>query len=87
MALHTFLWHDYETFGLNPRRERPSQFPGIRTNAKLKEIDKLYMLTVEKSSTAEKRLHQQIKAVKQFLKARHHVFSQVLDTVLVQGTS
>ena len=44
MALHTFLWHDYETFGLNPRRERPSQFAGIRTDAELNEIGDEVML-------------------------------------------
>jgi len=35
---HTFLWHDYETFGLNTRRDRPAQFAGIRTDADLNEI-------------------------------------------------
>ena len=35
---HSFLWHDYETFGINPRRDRPSQFAGIRTDADLNEI-------------------------------------------------
>jgi exodeoxyribonuclease-1 len=35
---HTFFWHDYETFGLNPRRDRPCQFAGIRTDAELNEI-------------------------------------------------
>lgn len=44
MATHTFLWHDYETFGLNPRRERPSQFAGIRTDAELNEIGEPVML-------------------------------------------
>ncbi|MCZ2495391.1 exodeoxyribonuclease I [Xylophilus sp. Kf1] len=34
----TFLWHDYETFGVNPRRDRPSQFAAIRTDAALNEI-------------------------------------------------
>ncbi|WP_048307783.1 exodeoxyribonuclease I [Halomonas sp. PR-M31] len=29
---HTFLWHDYETFGADPRRDRPSQFAAIRTD-------------------------------------------------------
>ncbi|MFZ2387666.1 MAG: exodeoxyribonuclease I [Polaromonas sp.] len=38
MAAHTFLWHDYETFGLNTRRDRPAQFAGIRTDAELNEI-------------------------------------------------
>jgi exodeoxyribonuclease I len=44
MAAHTFLWHDYETFGLNPRRERPAQFAGIRTDAELNEIGEPVML-------------------------------------------
>lgn len=44
MPPHTFLWHDYETFGLNPRRERPSQFAGIRTDAELNEIGEPVML-------------------------------------------
>ena len=44
MAPHTFLWHDYETFGLNPRRERPAQFAGIRTDAELNVIGEPVML-------------------------------------------
>ena len=43
-ATHTFLWHDYETFGLNPRRERPAQFAAIRTDAELNEIGEPVML-------------------------------------------
>ena len=35
---HTFLWHDYETFGLDTRRDRPAQFAAIRTDADLNEI-------------------------------------------------
>jgi len=34
----TFVWHDYETFGRVPRRDRPSQFAGVRTDAQLREI-------------------------------------------------
>lgn len=34
----TFYWHDYETFGADPRRDRPSQFAGVRTDAALNEI-------------------------------------------------
>jgi exodeoxyribonuclease-1 len=34
----TFFWHDYETFGIDPRRDRPAQFAGIRTDAELNEI-------------------------------------------------
>lgn len=34
----SFLWHDYETFGVDPRRDRPVQFAAIRTDAELNEI-------------------------------------------------
>ncbi|WP_163648287.1 exodeoxyribonuclease I [Modicisalibacter sp. 'Wilcox'] len=34
----TFLWHDYETFGADPRRDRPSQFAAIRTDGDFREI-------------------------------------------------
>ncbi|GAB3474800.1 exodeoxyribonuclease I [Polaromonas eurypsychrophila] len=44
MATHTFLWHDYETFGLNTRRDRPAQFAGIRTDAELNEIGEPLMI-------------------------------------------
>jgi exodeoxyribonuclease-1 len=38
MSEFTFYWHDYETFGKQARRDRPSQFAGIRTDADLNEI-------------------------------------------------
>ena len=38
MSTHTFLWHDYETFGANVRRDRPAQFAAIRDDAELNEI-------------------------------------------------
>ncbi|OHX15301.1 exodeoxyribonuclease I [Chromobacterium amazonense] len=44
MSNHTFFWHDYETFGAVPRRDRPSQFAGIRTDAELNEIGEPVML-------------------------------------------
>ncbi len=28
----TFYWHDYETFGADPSRDRPVQFAGVRTD-------------------------------------------------------
>ena len=31
----TFYWHDYETFGAHPARDRPAQFAGVRTDAEL----------------------------------------------------
>ncbi|SHH18504.1 exodeoxyribonuclease I [Massilia sp. CF038] len=44
MTTHTFLWHDYETFGAQPRRDRPAQFAAIRTDAELNEIGTPIML-------------------------------------------
>ena len=44
MTTHTFLWHDYETFGAQPRRDRPAQFAAIRTDAQLNEIGDPIML-------------------------------------------
>lgn len=38
MADLSFYWHDYETFGVQPRRDRPVQFAGVRTDAELNEI-------------------------------------------------
>ncbi|MEX8513406.1 MAG: exonuclease domain-containing protein, partial [Leptothrix ochracea] len=40
----TFFWHDYETFGINPRRDRPAQFAGLRTDAELNVIGEPLML-------------------------------------------
>lgn len=34
----SFYWHDYETFGRDPRRDRPAQFAGVRTDADLNEV-------------------------------------------------
>ena len=35
---HTFLWHDYETFGADSRRDRPSQFAALRTDEDLNPV-------------------------------------------------
>ena len=35
----TFYWHDYETWGLNPALDKPSQFAGIRTDMDFNVID------------------------------------------------
>lgn len=40
----SFFWHDYETFGLSPRRDRPAQFAGVRTDLDLNEIGEPVML-------------------------------------------
>ncbi|MBP7664266.1 MAG: exodeoxyribonuclease I, partial [Shewanella sp.] len=31
----SIFWHDYETFGANPTKDRPSQLAGIRTDLDL----------------------------------------------------
>ncbi len=38
MTVASFYWHDYETWGADPSRDRASQFAGIRTDADLQEI-------------------------------------------------
>ena len=43
MTAFSFLWHDYETFGRVPRRDRPAQFAGIRTDADLNEVGRAVM--------------------------------------------
>ncbi|MEW6370411.1 MAG: exodeoxyribonuclease I [Pseudomonadota bacterium] len=50
MNTHTFLWHDYETFGAQPRRDRPAQFAAIRTDAELNEIGEPVMLYCQPAS-------------------------------------
>ncbi len=44
MQEYSFLWHDYETFGAQARRDRPAQFAAIRTDAELNEIGEPVML-------------------------------------------
>lgn len=34
----SFYWHDYETWGADPRRDWPAQFAGLRTDAELNPI-------------------------------------------------
>lgn len=43
MSDFSFFWHDYETFGRVPRRDRPSQFAGVRTDADLNETGEAVM--------------------------------------------
>ena len=38
MRAASFFWHDYETFGIDSRRDRPSQFAGIRTTLDLEPL-------------------------------------------------
>ena len=39
----TFFWHDYETSGADPKRDRPLQFAGIRTDLELNIIEEPVM--------------------------------------------
>ncbi len=40
----TIYWHDYETFGTDPRRDRPAQFAGLRTDEDLNIVGEPLML-------------------------------------------
>lgn len=44
MTADSFLWHDYETFGADPRRDRPCQFAAIRTDVELDPVGEPEML-------------------------------------------
>ncbi|RMG56381.1 MAG: exodeoxyribonuclease I [Gammaproteobacteria bacterium] len=35
----SYFWHDYETFGANPRIDRPAQFAGIRTTLDFEPVE------------------------------------------------
>ncbi|MEX2475838.1 exodeoxyribonuclease I [Marinobacter sp.] len=37
--IRSFYWHDFETFGVDPVHDRPSQFAGVRTDADLNIIE------------------------------------------------
>lgn len=45
----SFLWHDYETFGADPARDRPSQFAAQRTNTELEPIGEPLLLYCQPS--------------------------------------
>ncbi|WP_367154133.1 exodeoxyribonuclease I [Methylomonas sp. HYX-M1] len=44
MSANSFFWHDYETFGTDPQRDRASQFAGIRTDTDFNPIGDPVML-------------------------------------------
>lgn len=50
MTDFSFYWHDYETFGRVPRRDRPSQFAGVRTDAELNEVGEPRMVFCQPAS-------------------------------------
>ena len=40
----SFYWHDYETWGADPRRDRPAQFAGVRTDEALELVSEPLVL-------------------------------------------
>ena len=42
--MNTLYWHDYETFGIDPKYDRPAQFAGIRTDEDLNVIGEPLMI-------------------------------------------
>jgi exodeoxyribonuclease-1 len=44
LAKLTFYWHDYETWGANPARDRPVQFAGVRTDENMNIVDEPLMV-------------------------------------------
>ncbi len=41
---HTLYWHDYETSGIDPQKDRPVQFAGIRTDNDFNIIDEPFVV-------------------------------------------
>lgn len=46
----SFFIYDYESFGVDPARDRPAQFAGIRTDANFNPIDKPVMLYCQQTN-------------------------------------
>jgi len=46
----TFFWHDYETFGADPQRDRPCQFAGVRSDLDFNVIGDPLMLYCKPSA-------------------------------------
>ncbi len=46
----TIYWHDYEAWGADPRRDRASQFAGVRTDYELNEIDQPLVMYCQPSA-------------------------------------
>ena len=44
MSSVTLYWHDYETFGADPRRDRPAQFAGLRTDTDFNPVGEALVL-------------------------------------------
>ena len=42
--MQTFLWHDYETWGIDPALDKPAQFAAIRTDSQLQPVAEPCML-------------------------------------------
>jgi exodeoxyribonuclease-1 len=50
VSADSFLWHDYETFGRDPARERPAQFAAIRTDLNLEPTGDTTMIYCRQSA-------------------------------------
>jgi len=48
--MNTLYWHDYETFGIDARYDRPSQFAGIRTDEDLNIVGEPLMIYCQQAN-------------------------------------
>jgi len=53
MTQQTIFWHDYETWGVDPRRDRAAQFAGIRTDLDLHVIGEPVMFYCKPGPVAQ----------------------------------
>ncbi len=85
----TFLFHDYETFGIHPGRDRPAQFAGLRTDHELNPIGEPMMfycrlpadylpdpLSCLITGITPQRANQQGYCEAEFIARIHHAFSE-----------
>ena len=42
--MKTYLWYDFETYGADPKRDRISQFAGIRTDEDFNILEEFNLL-------------------------------------------
>lgn len=47
----TFLFHDYETFGIHPALDRPAQFAALRTDSEFNVIGEPEFFTANQRMT------------------------------------
>jgi len=91
---NTIYWHDYETFGVDPRRDRASQFAGLRTDEDLNIVGEPLVMYCRPSpdmlphpaacmitGISPYKAREEGKSEAEFIARIHHEFSQAQSCV------